>query len=273
MDDTELPFTIPTHPPLSPAATSLLPTPIPLPTPISLPCPPPPALDTLFHAEHGQLFNLSGLRTSESLILQALDPYSPSTPPNNGFIHVNEAKWHSVFHRSRWASSACHIANAPLHIDDDAAWSRIAPGIELADRMLEQALSHHWLLAMLSAAGREAVHGVSVTVDGRRYANATIYRAVPGPVTHEARAQALKVLDEIAGSVFWGFHHGDEAPGLLGKTDTIVSEGRGYHWCTVELKLAEKMCEGSEGERRVAGVEVAVIVGNPSPISTVRNLM
>ncbi|KAF4911614.1 Fatty acid desaturase 1 [Colletotrichum viniferum] len=254
MDDTELPFTIPTHPSLSPTATSLLQTPIPL------PCPPPPAVDTLFHAEHGQLFNLSGLRTSESLILQTLDPYSPSSSLSSGFIHVNEAKWHSVFHRSRWASTACHIANRPLQIDDDIAWGHIAPAIELADRMLEQALSHHWLLAMLSAAGREAVHGVSATVDGRRYANATIYRAVPGPVTHEARAQALKVLDEIAGSVFWGFHHGDEAPGLLGKTDTIISEGRGHHWCTVDVKLVERMCEGSEGERRVASVEVAVIM-------------
>ncbi|KAH9233112.1 hypothetical protein K456DRAFT_1911064 [Colletotrichum gloeosporioides 23] len=256
MDDTELPFTIPTHPPLSPTTTSLLQTPIPL------PCPPPPALDTLFHAEHGQLFNLGGLRTLESLILQALDPYSPSPSPNDGFIHVNEAKWHSVFHRSRWASTACHIANRPLQIDDDIAWGHIAPAIELADRMLEQALSHHWLLAMLSAAGREAVHEVSATVDGRRYANATIYRAVPGPVTHEARAQAVKVLDEIAGSVFWGFHHGDEAPGLLGKTDTIMSEGRGYHWCTVDLKLVERMCEGTGGERRVAGVEVAIIFFN-----------
>ncbi|KAJ0361347.1 hypothetical protein COL26b_013755 [Colletotrichum chrysophilum] len=256
MDDTELPFTIPTHPPLSPTTTSLFPTPIPL------PCPPPPALDTLFHAEHGQLFNLSGLRTSESLILQALDPYSPSPSPNGGFIHINEAKWHNIFHRSKWASTACHIANAPLHIDDDIAWGHISPAIELANRMLEQALSHHWLLAMLSAAGREAVHGVSATVDGRRYANATIYRALPGPVTHEARAQAVKVLDEIAGSVFWGFHHGDEAPGLLGKTDTIVSEGRGYHWCTVDVRLVERMCEGSEGERRVAGVEVAVIFFN-----------
>ncbi|KAF4871801.1 putative cytochrome b5 1 [Colletotrichum siamense] len=254
MDDTELPFTIPTYPPLSPTTASLVQTPIPL------PCPPPPDLDTLFHAEHGQLFNLSGLRTSESLILQALDPYSPSPPPNNGFIHINEAKWHSVFHRSKWASTACHIANRPLHIDDDVAWGHISPAIELADRMLQQALSHHWLLAMLRAAGREAVHGVSLTVDGRRYANATIYRAVPGPVTHEARVQAQKVLDEIAESVFWGFHHGDEAPGLLGKTDTIMSEGRGYHWCTVDVKLVERMCEGSEGERRVAGVEVAVIM-------------
>ncbi|KAF3802608.1 hypothetical protein GCG54_00014315 [Colletotrichum gloeosporioides] len=256
MDDTELPFTIPTHPPLSPNTTSLLPTPVPL------PCPLPPALDTLFHAEHGQLFNLSGLRTSESLILQALDPYSPSRSPNNGFVHINEANWHSIFHRSRWASTTCHIANAPLHIDDDAAWSRIAPAIELADRMLQQALSHHWLLAMLGTEGREAVRGVEATVDGRRYPNATIYRAVPGPVTHEDRAQALKVLDEIAGSVFWGFHHEDEAPGLLGKTDTIMNGERKYHWCTVELKLVERMCEGTEGERRVAGVEVAVIFFN-----------
>ncbi|KAI8274334.1 putative cytochrome b5 1 [Colletotrichum sp. SAR11_240] len=220
MDETELPFTIPTHPPLSPTTASLLQTPIPL------PCPLPSTLDTLFHAEHGQLFNLSGLRTSESLILQDLDPYSPSSSPSSGFIHVNEAKWHSVFHRSKWASTTCQIANRPLHIDDDTAWSRIAPAIELADRMLQQALAHHWLLAMLSAAGREAVRGVSATVDGRRYANATIYRAVPGPVTHEARGQALKVLNEIAGSVFWGFHRGDEAPGLLGKTDTIHAISR-----------------------------------------------
>ncbi|KAL3297757.1 cytochrome b5-like Heme/Steroid binding domain-containing protein [Colletotrichum asianum] len=220
MDDTELPFTIPTHPPLSPTTTSFLSTPIPL------PCPPPPALDTLFHAEHGQLFNLSGLRTSESLILQDLDPYSPSPSPADGFIHINEAKWHGIFHRSKWASTACQIANRPLHIDDDTAWNRIAPAIELADRMLQQALSHHWLLAMLSAAGREAVRGVSATVDGRRYANATIYRAVPGPVTHEARVEALRVLDEIAESVFWGFHRGDEAPGLLGKTDTIHAISR-----------------------------------------------
>ncbi|EQB43701.1 hypothetical protein CGLO_17610 [Colletotrichum gloeosporioides Cg-14] len=126
--------------------------------------------------------------------------------------------------------------------------------------MLQQALSHHWLLAMLSAAGREAVRGVSATVDGRRYPNATIYRAVPGPVTHEDRAQALKVLDEIAERVFWGFHHGDEAPGLLGKTDTIMNGERKYHWCTVDLKLVERICEGTEGERRVAGVEVAVIM-------------
>ncbi|KAI8250574.1 putative cytochrome b5 1 [Colletotrichum sp. SAR11_239] len=251
MDDTELPFTIPTHPPLSPTTTSLLPTPIPL------PCPPPPDLDTLFHAEHGQLFNLSGLRTSESLILQDLDPYSPSPPPNNGFIHVNEAKWHSIFHRSRWASTACHIANRPLHIDDDVAWSRIAPAIELADRMLQQALSHHWLLAILSAAGREAVHGVSATVDGRRYANATIYRAVPGPVTHEARVQALKVLDEIAGSVFWGFHHGDEAPGLLGKTDTIFFNNErwaeaGYSFETAFLGTVLRNTWPSSRSRRKA---------------------
>ncbi|KAF4816313.1 putative cytochrome b5 [Colletotrichum siamense] len=251
MDDTELPFTIPTHPPLSPTTTSLLPTPIPL------PCPPPPALDTLFHAEHGQLFNLSGLRTSESLILQDLDPYSPSPPPNNGFIHVNEAKWHSVFHRSKWASTACHIANRPLHIDDDISWGHISPAIELADRMLQQALAHHWLLAMLSAAGREAVHGVSATVDGRRYANATIYRAVPGPVTHEARVEALKVLDEIAGSVFWGFHHGDEAPGLLGKTDTIFFNNErwaeaGYSFETAFLGTVLRNTWPSSRSRRKA---------------------
>ncbi|KAF4857124.1 putative cytochrome b5 [Colletotrichum siamense] len=251
MDDTELPFTIPTHPPLSPSTASLLPTPIPL------PCPPPPALDTLFHAEHGQLFNLSGLRTSESLILQDLDPYSPSPPPNNGFIHVNEAKWHRIFHRSRWASTTCHIANAPLHIDDDIAWGHISPAIELADRMLQQALSHNWLLAMLSAAGHEAVHGVSATVDGRGYANATIYRGVPGPVTHEARVEALKVLDEIAESVFWGFHHGDEAPGLLGKMDTIFFHNErwaeaGYSFETAFLGTVLRNTWPSSRSRRKA---------------------
>ncbi|KAH0441189.1 hypothetical protein CcaCcLH18_02099 [Colletotrichum camelliae] len=257
MDEAELPFTHPTHPPLAPGTTAFLPTPIPL------PCPPPPALDTLFHNEHGQLFSLGGQRTSESLILQDLDPYDPSTSPNDfedGFIQVDESKWHKIFHRSRWASTACKIANRPLHIDDDVAWRHISPAIELADRMLAQALSHHWLLAMLTKSSHEAVRNVSATVDGRRHANATIYRARPVPVTHEARVEAARVLSEIAESVFWGFHHEDEAPGLLGKTDTLLNGGRVYLWCTVEVKLVERMCEGTEGERRVAGVEVAIIM-------------
>ncbi|KAK2759199.1 cytochrome [Colletotrichum kahawae] len=259
MDEAELPFTHPTHPPLAPGTTAFLPTPLPL------PCPPPPALDTLFHNEHGQLFSLGGLRTSESLILQDLDPYDPSTSPNDledGFIQVDESKWHKIFHRSRRASTACKIANRPLHIHDDVAWRHTSPAIELADRMLAQALSHHWLLAMLTKSGHEAVRNVSATVDGRRHPNATIYRARPVPVTHEARVEAAKVLSDIAESVFWGFHHEDEAPGLLGKTDTLLNRGRVYLWCTVEVKLVERMCEGTEGERRVAGVEVSIIFFN-----------
>lgn len=42
-----------------------------------VPKPPSPSLDALFISEHVQLRSLGGLRTSESIILQQLEPYTP----------------------------------------------------------------------------------------------------------------------------------------------------------------------------------------------------
>ncbi|KAL0944769.1 cytochrome b5-like heme steroid binding domain-containing protein [Colletotrichum truncatum] len=270
MDPTELPFTQPKFPPMNESGTDFPESQSPV------PCPNPADLDELFSEEHGQLLSLSGLRTSESLLLQELDAYAPKNADGTtqipwsqrDFVDIDESIWFKVFRREKWTNYDLAIpgfSENKFDVDDEFFWGRLRRSIELANRMLGEALRHTWLASFLTKSSREARESVSTTTDGKRHPNSTIYRVVPVPPdARQSVEAATAVLDEISEHVFWGFHHRNEYPDVLGKTLAVPWEGgKTLYWCTLDVVMLRGLIAGDtpwDGEGRQAAFNVAVIM-------------
>ncbi|KAF9881430.1 hypothetical protein CkaCkLH20_00576 [Colletotrichum karsti] len=224
------------------------------------PRPSPAELDELFVAETKQLLQLGGLRTFESIPLQALE--GAATLPANDTIQVDESRWFNVFRREKWASYNLEIpgfGRKTLNIDDDVVWGRLSLAIEVANRMLEQALNHTWLASFLAENSIRAQHNVTTTVDERRHPNTTVFYVAPLSERRRGKMQVpVDELNRLSENIFWGFHHTDEFDGMLGKTF-----GNPYQFCTIQTRIVKGLfVRDTRGDPhgRQAACEVAVVM-------------
>ncbi|KAK2040406.1 hypothetical protein LZ31DRAFT_568698 [Colletotrichum somersetense] len=61
------------------------------------------------------------------------------------FVEVDETKWFKVFRRERWASySNLDPSQLSVDISNDKDWGKLSRVIEIANRILSEAVDHEW---------------------------------------------------------------------------------------------------------------------------------
>ncbi|KAK1445760.1 cytochrome b5-like Heme/Steroid binding domain-containing protein [Colletotrichum melonis] len=243
-----------------------------------VPKPPSVAIDWLFFSETFQMRALGGLRLPEYWALQDIDAYGPtyrvsdvagaiedeSDPfidadpreklsnfmdgltlypyvswATSDFVEVDETKWFKIFRRERWSSYKHPDPNGlSIDIDDDATWAKISRVIELADRILKEAVSHEWLASFLKEDSREVRRDVMVGSKHQAPRKGTIVRVKPvSPESRLSPTEARKVLDDIADTFFWGFYLREEWPSAIGLTTKLIDKnGRQLKWMRVGIE-------------------------------------
>ncbi|KAK1522345.1 uncharacterized protein CCOS01_10057 [Colletotrichum costaricense] len=243
-----------------------------------VPKPPSVAIDWLFLSETFQMRALGGLRMPEYWALQDIDAYGPtyrvsdvtgaiedeSDPfidadpreklsnfmdgltlypyvswATSDFVEVDETKWFKIFRRERWSSYKHPDPNGlSIDIDDDATWAKISRVIELANRILKEAVSHEWLASFLKEDSREVRRDVMVESKHQAPRKGTIVRVKPvSPESRLSPTEARKVLDDIADTFFWGFYLREESPSAIGLTSKLIDKnGRLLKWMRVGIE-------------------------------------
>ncbi|KAK1714318.1 hypothetical protein BDP67DRAFT_401691 [Colletotrichum lupini] len=243
-----------------------------------VPKPPSVAIDWLFLSETFQMRALGGLRMPEYWALQDIDAYGPtyrvsdvtgaiedeSDPfidadpreklssfmdgltlypyvswATSDFVEVDETKWFKIFRRERWSSYKHPDPNGlSIDIDDDATWAKISRVIDLANRILKEAVSHEWLASFLKEDSREVRRDVTVESKHQATRKGTIVRVKPvSPESRLSPTEARKVLDDIADTFFWGFYLREESPSAIGLTSKLIDKnGRLLKWMRVGIE-------------------------------------
>ncbi|KAK1974800.1 hypothetical protein LZ30DRAFT_764588, partial [Colletotrichum cereale] len=159
------------------------------------------------------------------------------------FVEVDETKWFKIFRRERWASySHPDPKQLSVNIDDDKDWGKLSRVIEIANRILNEALDQEWLATFLNPKARDARGPVSSGREKKSQACTVIYRAAPvPPQARLSREEARKALDDIADFFFWGFHMPDEYAGATGLTSNMKNYGNWFHFMTLTLTTMEPL--------------------------------
>ncbi|OHF02928.1 cytochrome b5-like Heme/Steroid binding domain-containing protein [Colletotrichum orchidophilum] len=173
------------------------------------------------------------------------------------FVDVDETKWFKIFQRERWASyKHAEDSGLSINIDDDAIWEKLSRTIEIANRILTEAVSHEWLASFLNTDSREIRWNVKGGSRGQPPRTGTIIRVLPvSPESRLSLAEARGFLDSIAEHFFWGFHLRDESSHAAGKTCSFTSKsGKTLWWMTLgleklQLSFQSKTFQDPEGRQ------------------------
>ncbi|KXH63392.1 hypothetical protein CNYM01_07775 [Colletotrichum nymphaeae SA-01] len=155
------------------------------------------------------------------------------------FVEVDETKWFKIFRRERWSSYKHPDPNGlSIDIDDDATWERLSRVIEIANRILTEAVSHEWLASFLKEDSREVRRDVMIGSKHQAPRKGIILRVKPvSPKSRLSPTEARKVLDDIADTFFWGFYLRDEWPSAIGTTTRYIDKnGRQLKWMCVGIE-------------------------------------
>ncbi|KZL77814.1 cytochrome b5-like heme steroid binding domain-containing protein [Colletotrichum tofieldiae] len=201
----------------------------------------------------------------ESSLFNTPNLSNPTPGPwvERDFVEVDETKWFKIFQRERWASySHPDPKQLSVDIDNDRHWGKLSRVIEIANRILSEALDHEWISSFLDPRARDSRGPVPSGSGSDTWANTAIYRVVPlPPESRISREQARKTLDDVANHFFWGFHMPDEYPGVTGRTTNIQDQkGDLRHWMTLLLTSMEPVFKEStpeDPEGRQAAVGMA----------------
>ncbi|KAK1708888.1 uncharacterized protein BDZ83DRAFT_797439 [Colletotrichum acutatum] len=221
----------------------------------SLPKPPPATIDRLLYRETLQMRALGGLRASEYGALQDIDAYGPACRVSElagaienesdlEFVEVDETKWFKIFRRERWSSyKHPDPSGLSIDIDDDVTWAKLSRVLEIANRILTEAVSHEWLASFLKQDSHEIRRDVMVGSKNAKPRKGTIIRVKPvSPESRLSPAEARKVLDDIADTFFWGFFLREEWPAAIGLTMRhIDKEGRQLKWMRVGIEYFQPL--------------------------------
>ncbi|TDZ74985.1 putative cytochrome b5 [Colletotrichum trifolii] len=235
-----------------------------------VPEPTPAELGRLFHEEQRQMFLTPGLRVSESYVLQEISPYRPRQPPDEPPIDtrpwndregppVDESSWFRLFRRDRWLSIHDQIPGIEpslvADVDDPVFWGEFRKCIDLANRMLDQALNHEWLLSFLTRSTHRPEPNVELFLDGIGPPSKprTIHRVIPlDQYGEEERKNAEAVLDSMTDLIAWGFYADVVRPQAIGTTygcadSRYCSKGTKRYFTLLNLRLLSRLYQG-EGE-------------------------
>ncbi|KAK1622179.1 hypothetical protein BDP81DRAFT_361379, partial [Colletotrichum phormii] len=194
------------------------------------------------------------LTLMDNLTLDPLGSWATSD-----FVKVDETKWFKLFRRERWSSYKHTDPNGlSIDIDDDATWAKLGRTIEIANRILTEAVSHEWLASFLKQDSREFRRDVKVGAKLGAPRTGTIVRVKPvSPDSRLSQTEARKVLDDIADCFFWGFYLREEYPGVIGKTTRYINKsGKQLKWMCVGLEyfqplFQDKTFQDPEGRQAI----------------------
>lgn len=133
-----------------------------------IPAPNPLEADRLFTTERIQQQRFAGLRTWEASLLQDVKGYEGGNELVQGCmiskrLVVGEEAWYPVFRKNRWIDYNVKVGesgvvcprelggkDAVWSVDNEAVWGELRPCVELANRILRQAVRGPWYVALLS---------------------------------------------------------------------------------------------------------------------------